>query len=472
MKGDDPRALSNVHGDWLGRSVAEAKALLPRLLNESLPGLRLKLTTRFYTPGMLQCLTELAHKALERFPRHTFDLTSIAVEMAGYLEVPPEEEAAGRRLCGNACRIHALALRAIRRFEEAGRAIDVAREQLDALPPDARQRATLDLAEAQVLHGLGRHANALMLARRAASTLLERGDRAEYLDARAAEAAMRAEAGGPGHTSQVWDGIARVAEERADRYLAAGRCSRMGLHELRFGSPQKAWELLSSALLLFPRHGTSRDRIAVHRARSRAAFLCGWLNKAIAENYTAHAELVRIGDLDEAAPVAARGVELLLQANRRGEAVLFAQRLPALFLAAGLAERALEAFFWLNVRATANVLDAEDATFVRIWFDDLLLKPLAAFQPPYETVPARAIAFGDSYLDALQALRPEAVATADTLAHRIAAAPETGTLMNDRTDVRALSSRDDADRPVVRIFYCFDDDAVSLLYVGERKPTA
>jgi hypothetical protein len=162
----------------------------------------------------------------------------------------------------------------------------------------------------------------------------------------------------------------------------------------------------------------------------------------------------------------------LLDANRRGEAALFAERLPTLFLAAGMPERVLEAFVWLGVRATANVLDVEDATFVRLWLDALLLKPLATFQPPYETVPARAIVLADSYREMLQALRPEAVPTAETLAHRIAAAPESGTLMNDHCDVRALCSRDDADRPVVRIFYYFDDDSVSLLYVGERTPTA
>jgi hypothetical protein len=99
MARTDPAPLRELR-DWLSQSVAEAEALMPELLDLPVPRLHLRLSTRpaLRTVGVMQCLLDLAEKALGRFRRHAYELTAIAVEIVEDVVLPPQEQEIAWRL--------------------------------------------------------------------------------------------------------------------------------------------------------------------------------------------------------------------------------------------------------------------------------------------------------------------------------------------------------------------------------------
>ena len=189
MARNDPAPYRELR-DWLSRSVAEAEAILPELLDLPLPVFHLKLSVRpeLRTVGMMQCLLDLAEKTLGRFRRHAFELTSIAVEIVEEVVLPLHEEKIRQRLRGQAWKTHARALRALGRLAQAQEAISVARDAFGTDPANGWYVATVDSIEARILHGLGRREEALALARRAVLALLSYEDAEGLLDAGLTEA--------------------------------------------------------------------------------------------------------------------------------------------------------------------------------------------------------------------------------------------------------------------------------------------
>jgi tetratricopeptide (TPR) repeat protein len=452
MARHDPAPLRELR-DWLSQSVADAQAILPDLLDLPLPALHLKLSVRpqLRTAGMMQCLLDLAEKALGRFRHRAYELTSIAVEIVDELLLAPHERLIAHRLRAQAWKTHARALRGLGRPEAALEAISVARRVLAGDGGNEWFLATVDAIEARILHALGRGEEALPLARRAARVLLAYDDHEEFVKATVAEASILNDLGRP------W------LVPSADESLVARLKYHRGVFALRHGSAETAWQTLSSVCDELRALGLTAEAIGAHRAMAEAATRLGRPHDAISERYKAFAELLRGGDLDEAAAEAAQIVAQLLPAGRTHEAESFAAGLPGAFESLGLRASALEALVWLRARAEAGRLGVEDAVAVRCYFHDLFVRPNARFEIPGGAPGARRIERLAEFEAALVPLGIDAYFLVNMIEQELAAAPERNPVV--RGDVRMVRARGYARYPALRIFYKYDAGTVYLLSV-------
>ncbi len=464
MARTDPAPLRELR-DWLSQSVAEAEALLPELLDLPLPKLHLRLSTRpaLRTVGVMQCLLDLAEKALGRFRRHAYELTAIAVEIVEEVVLPPQEGEIARRLRGQAWKTHARALRGIGRLEAAHEAISAARAAFAGTAANHWYLATTDSIEARILCDLGRRADALPLVRRAAEVLLAHDDLEELLKAKMTEALIVYEERGWSAVLDLWLETAPLARAHDERYVAL-LMYQMGLFQLRHGMAQSASLSFWFACDDFEGRGMMSEAIAARRAMADAAIQLRRPHVTVSERYMAFGQLLRTGALDDTAVVAMQILELLLPLGRTHEAASFAAKLPAVFEDRGMRAPALQAVAWLRGRADAGVLSVEDAMCVRRYFEDLFLRPNAPFEAPIQERPVREIVRGEDFESALAALGTGANLYAAMLEQRIAAAPERNPVLVGHR-MRLFRARSYARYPALRIFYMFDDDAVYLMYV-------
>ncbi len=464
MAHTDPAPLRELR-DWLSQSVAEAEALLPELLDLPLPRLHLRLSTRpaLRTVGVMQCLLDLAEKALGRFRRHAYELTAIAVEIVEEVVLPPQEQEIAWRLRGQAWKTHARALRGIGRLDAAHEAIAAARAAFAGTAANHWYLATTDSIEARILCDLGRREDALPLARRAAEVLLAHDDPEGFLKAKMTEALIVYEEHGWRAVLDLWLETGRLARAYDEQYVTR-LMFQMGLFELRLGMAHRAWSSLSLVSLEYELTGTMSEAIAAHRALADAAIQLRRPHVAVSERYMAFGLLLRAGALDDAAVVAMQILELLLPLGRNHEAASFAAKLPAVFEDRGMRTPALQAFVWLHGRAEAGSLGVEDAMCVRQYFDDLFLRPNAPFEAPARERLVREIVRGEDFESALAVLGTGANLYAAMLEQRIAAAPERNPVLVGHR-MRLFRARSYARYPALRIFYMFDDDAVYLMYV-------
>jgi hypothetical protein len=459
MTRNDPAPLRELR-DWLSRSVAEAEAILPGLLDLLRGAFHLKLRARpeLRTAGMMQCLLDLAEKALGRFRREALNLTSVAVEIVDELALPLHEQHVARRLRAQAWKTHARALLGLRRAAEAHAAIATARKALGTGAGDEWYLATIDAIEAEVLNARGRREEAAALAFRAASALLRHDDHDGYLRAMMTRGLILHEDAG----RQGMLDVTEEVNETADESLISRWKYLLGVYELRHGFAREAGAWLTLACKELRELGRTDDAIAAHRALAEAQIRLGRPNEAISERYNAYNALLGTGALDEAAVVAAQMVELVLTIPRRVHEIRsFAASLYGVFQPLGMPASALEALAWLGERAEAQVLTIEDAVEVRRYFEDRFLRPNAPFEAP--TVRKRRIVHGQEFESALARLGTPANHYVDMLETYIAEDPGRSPVQTGK--VRLLRVRAYDVYPALRIFYTYDEDAVYLIHV-------
>ncbi len=465
MTRHDPAPLRELR-DWLSQSVAAAEAMLPGLLDLPLPVFHLKLSVRpeLRTAGMMQCLLDLAEKALGRFRRRAYELTSIAVEIVDEIVLPREDQQVAQRLRAQAWKTHARALRGIGRLAEAYEAISGARSAFTTFRGNDWYLATIDSIEAEILHSLGRRKEAAVLARRASATLLEQQDHDGYLRAMMTLALILREDAGPEAMNEITWEISETADFLAEESLFSRWKYPIGVFELEHGSLRDARLWLTGACKELRALGRTADAIAAHRALAEVAIRLGHPHEAISQRYTAYGDLLRIGALDEAAVVAAQLVELVLPDPRRVHEIRsFAASLHGVFEPLGMPASALRALAWLGERAEEQLLSVADAIEVRRYFEDLFLRPNAPFEVPDRTRKTRALVREEDYESALASLSTTANLYAALLEPRIAAMPERNRVL--RNNLRLFVARAYARYPALRIFYTYDEDAVYLVYV-------
>jgi tetratricopeptide (TPR) repeat protein len=366
---------------WLRSSVAEAEERLPALLDLPAAMLRRELDARpeLRTAGMMQRLIAVAQEALERYPRRAHELTSIVVEYAPALEASPERASVVRRIEGQGWQEHARALCALQRSGEAREALATARRLFGQTPANDWYIATVDLVEAPLLHDDGRHAEALELARHAASEFAMHHDYQHLVEARMLETWMLSVAGDDAAAADVWTATEEIARQRGHRTLHARLTGKIALFRLRRGDAAAASRLLAEAVEIFEDEGLTREAIRARWNLAEAATARGRLHEAISEYYKVRATLLATGATNDAAIVSAEIVEPLLVAGRDAEVPALAESLLATFRTT-LTQNALEAFTWLHARAAAGTLTREDACTVRRFFEDLPHQPRARFE--------------------------------------------------------------------------------------------
>ena len=94
---------------WLSHSIEAAEKVLTPLLDLPATLLRTEIANRpeLRSAGIVHCLVTAAHDCLERFPRHAYELTSIAVQQASLTDVPRTHTFVARRLHARAWLEHA-----------------------------------------------------------------------------------------------------------------------------------------------------------------------------------------------------------------------------------------------------------------------------------------------------------------------------------------------------------------------------
>jgi tetratricopeptide (TPR) repeat protein len=369
---------------WLDASRAEAERLLPDLIDLPASVLRQQFKTRpeLRTAGMVQRLTQAAHDALERFPRRAHELTSIVVELAGAITLPDFAALLADELQGQAWREHANALCGLEETGQARRAIDLARSCFRRMAAGEWQQATVDLIEAEVLHGLGRRDEALLLVRRAANVFVVDLDQEHYIEAQMLEAGMLREAGDRRGATDVWRATVDVAQQRGDRILMARFESWIGRFELRQGDPAEASAFFFAALTVFDEAGLTAEATRARRGLAEAAAARGRIHEAVSEFYKVRAELLAAGSVIDAAIVSCEILALLLEGGREAELTALAHTLVTSFRDAGMTQGALEAFTFLRAHSGEGNLTSDDVVAVRRYFEDLGQRPNARFLPP------------------------------------------------------------------------------------------
>ena len=185
--------------------------------------------------------------------------------------------------------------------------------------------ATVDLVEALLLDDFGRTAEALQRVRRAAPRFEEKGTRDRYVQAVMMEASIVWSAGDRAAAAGVWRAVAERAHLRQDAALAATLEARIGLFELAHGDPGHAETMLVSALSQLDRLGVAREAARTRWHMAEAAAAAGRPHPAVSQLYKAHAGLIGVRDVRDAAIVSARILELLLLTGRDAEAAVAAR---------------------------------------------------------------------------------------------------------------------------------------------------
>jgi tetratricopeptide (TPR) repeat protein len=372
---------------WLSETRARAEALLPALLGlpiselgpelERHPELRL---------AILQLLLPAAERMRQGYPERAHALTGMVVEHAGVL-VPPlggdlrvEGTAAiVRDLQAQAWSAHAGSLRRLGHHAEARHAIGVALVIYRQDLINACHIATAEVIEAQILYDQGERGEALQRIRRAADELLLHGERAAYVEARMAEAAMQWNAGDRKAATDVWIAAAQLAEERSDGVLLALLEYRVGLFALQQGNAAGAMHHFERALQVFDAAGMTREATEARRNLAGAASACGRFHEAISEYYKVRSMLLADGAVADCTAIVLDILDLLLRTNRHAEILPLVEHMFDTYAATNLPINVLEAWGYVRVRARENHLTATDIEKFRLYLRILVAHPSTPF---------------------------------------------------------------------------------------------
>jgi tetratricopeptide (TPR) repeat protein len=368
---------------WLSAMRAGAEKLLPALLG--LPASELGLEIERHPElgfGIMHLLLSVADRVREEYPSRAHALTSVVVEHAGVLVPPLRGEGTAaifRNLHAQAWSAHASSLRVLGRHAEArhaiGAALDIYRQGLIS----ACHTAAAEVIEAQILYDQGERGEALQRIRRAAEELLLHGERAAYVEARMAEAAMHWKAGDRKAATAVWIATAQLAEERSDGVLMGLLGYRVGLFELQQENAAAAMHHFERALREFDAAAMTREAIEARRNLARAASACGRFHEAISEYYKVRAMLLAGGAVADCTVIAVEILDLLLRTNRHTEILPLAERMVDAYCDESLPINVLQAWVLVRVRAVEGELTARDVEEFRLYLRILAVHPSTPF---------------------------------------------------------------------------------------------
>ena len=362
--------------EWLRRSEAEAERLLPRLLQLDAADLDRELARHpEWQPGITQILIRDIQGALHHDPSRAHDLTAVLVEHAG-LNLPLRHATLAVVQKCRAWTLHARALSALGRYAEAHEAIATASELCRHLQTAIEWLTALaQIVEAEILHGLGKSADALPLIPPAAAMFVRRGDGERYAAATMLDAQIRRDTGDPAAAEEVWR-AARGEWPPLDRRLPyVDWC--MGRYELRNGDAGKAERSFHLARELFHLFELPRESVRARWDRARALAALGQFDKAARHYRRVQAEMLAANDLVDAAIASTELLDAFVVASDTRPLLPLAQSLVRKFGKAGLPLNAMHAWIFVRERARARALTREDAAAVRAYFHRLPLRPNA-----------------------------------------------------------------------------------------------
>ena len=323
-------------------------------------------------PGITRGLLWRVREASPRDPARAAEVAGVLAGQDGF-HLPLHHASLAASLKMNTSLAHARALRDLGRFAEAhdaiGAAYDACRHLVFAA---AQQSAMIGVVEAEVLHGLGDHAEALRVVRDAAASLRSWPGE-DYAEATAVEARIHRDLGAPEAVAAVWRAALDHTFRKDLRDLAI-LSRHHGTFFLRCGDAKKAAICFENARLCSP-PGT--------RARwgeAQAWFASGNWRKAIVHYRMVQRELLAQNQLIDAAIATTELLDVLLLSGRHESLSRAAETLVPTFAREGLPIHALRAWIFVRERARECVLTRQEVEQVRRYFERLELRPGAVFK--------------------------------------------------------------------------------------------
>lgn len=364
---------------WLRASKTEAARVLPELLDLSGPDMSRELARRpELVLGVIQLLLPLLETAGERQPHRVRELTEVLVKHAK-LDVPPLFAETARYMEGTVWAAHASALRALQRYSEAREAVSIAYGIFREEPMSAWHVATTRAIEAEILHDLRGHPEALRLIREAAPVILLHGDRQRYVRARMSEAFMLCDTGDPRAAAEVWKAVADEAMQRGDRLLMAWLNNTVGVFELDQHRAEAATRHFKAAIEAFAATGHPSETARARRNLARALTARGRRHEAISEAYIVQSTLLESGDAVQAAIATIELVDRLFLEGRHAEVASVVESACSTLAECGLRPHALQAWAYLRAGITRDALNHDEILIVGHYLEVLLLQPNAQF---------------------------------------------------------------------------------------------
>lgn len=288
------------------------------------------------------------------------DLTELIVRHVNTVAVPPGCELRRTVLRSNAWRERANALRVTGDLPGALAAAQNAIAVLDSEPA-----ADLELAMARRVHAFVRHqmnetGAPLEIIRGGIEIFRRHGDLAGELRSRNFVGVIQFDHGAYTEARGTFEDALRVAEEIGDHTMQASLHNNIGHCAQLLGDRLNAADHLIAAIRLFDMGGMIAERPHAAWGLAQLAADSGTLDRALMELTSVAADLLGGGMPLEAARVWLDVAELLVLAERHGEAQRLAVELVQRFTAAAAPREALHAFALLREAASAGKLTAKE----------------------------------------------------------------------------------------------------------------
>jgi tetratricopeptide (TPR) repeat protein len=327
---------------------ADASARLKQLLNgpsawwrnamRKEPGVR--------TAGMVRQLLGRMRELLERVPADALIVTTLATEIAEGLSVAqyPSDFVVGLR--GQALRDHAFVLSFMGRYPEARAAADRGERLFKQTPVPDYELARLDLVRANILRGIERYEESMVLANRAAETFLHFGDRQSFVNARMYEGATLFQQRQYARALTVWKSI--------ENDSALGDTARVLLvHNLGIccretGQLDKAVQYLSAAAAELEILGLETHFVRSRWGLATTLTAAGKYGEAIPILRSAWRQFENLEMEADGALAALELAEALLVLDRPDEVPSICRALLDRFTRLGMSERAIVALAFLR----------------------------------------------------------------------------------------------------------------------------
>jgi tetratricopeptide (TPR) repeat protein len=350
---------------------SSAAAIVETLLASPQPWWRTKLLREGgQTVGVIRALLDRARAIQPKAPLQALEITSLAVDVAAELPIVGYPSDLIFSIRGHAWREHAYTLSLLGRYREAldatARAEEVFRQT--ALPE--YELARIDLMRVHVFRAIDRVPEAIMLARKAAATFEEFGDRRRFLNAQVTTAAMLYSNGTIRDALEIWHAV--VDDRDLDDVTRIMVMANLGLCYRELGDFDRACQQLSTAIAEYEVLGMDMYKTRTRNSLATTLMRAGRSDAAIRMFEDSWKEFERLGMESEAALVALELAEALLVVGRPERVPHICRTLLDRFTSAGMTSRAVTALAFLREAVAAG---QAQPTLVRHVYDFLRAIP-------------------------------------------------------------------------------------------------
>ncbi|HEX3578108.1 MAG TPA: tetratricopeptide repeat protein, partial [Thermoanaerobaculia bacterium] len=301
VRRDAPPALLD-HARAIAAADAHARELVLPLVDSAIRfrAARIDDDPRFYTLAVIRLLCKVANGMHERQPQFGLVLADTALNIIDKL--PANLQARSAWYVATAWKERAIALRCVGRFKDAEEALNRAESAFDS--DDHVEPFDLAIAEyvrATVYSEMERFDEAAHLARHAACTFAQYGDKQRYLSARVAEAGSFYCADRYAEAVPIFETVVAEARAAKEMWMIAVALANAASCYTRLGRFEKAFAYYADALAVVTNLDVPAERARILWALAALKVESGQYEEGLQELEQAHMQLVSFGLMNDAA---------------------------------------------------------------------------------------------------------------------------------------------------------------------------